>query len=292
MMAAEKGASKNTVLSYERDLRLFSEGVNENLLGVSSDTLRDYLAQMERDGIATSTAARKLSALRQFYKFLLSEGIIKNNPTANLESPRKVRQLPKILTEDDVTRLIVLATKKTEENPCFRTFRLRALIETLYATGLRASELLTLPLNSVQGDRRFIVVKGKGGSERMVPLSKHALEAIKDYGGYLEVDEKWKGSKYLFPSRGVEGHLSRIRLYQLLKELALEAGIMPSHMSAHLLRHAFATHLLAHGADLRSVQKMLGHADISTTQIYTHILDERLKALVIEKHPLSPYRNQ
>jgi integrase/recombinase XerD len=291
-MAAERGASKNTILSYERDLRLFSEGVNTPLLEVTSFELRDYLAQMERDNIAESTAARKLSALRQFYKFLLGEGILKDNPTANLESPRRARLLPKILSEDDVTRLMVLASDKAKEKPSFKSFRLRALIETLYATGLRSSELLTLPRNAAHNERRFIIVKGKGGSERMVPLSNPALEAIKDYVVYLELEEKYKGNKFLFPSRGQDGHLSRIRLYQLLKNLSFEAGISPQNISAHVLRHAFATHLLSNGADLRSVQKMLGHADISTTQIYTHVLDERLKALVIEKHPLSPYRIQ
>ncbi len=292
MLAAERGISQNTILSYERDLRLFGEGMSTNLLDVSADDVRDYLAQMKRDGIKATTAARKLSSLRQFYKFLLAEGIIKDNPTTNLESPRKARPLPKIISEIDVTTLLNLADKKVREKPTFKNFRLRALIETLYATGLRASELLTLPRNATHDKRRFIVVKGKGGRERMVPLSTHAISAIEDYVKLLEGEEAWKGSKYLFPSRGKEGHLTRIRLYQLLKELAIEAGVSPKNMSAHVLRHAFATHLLANGADLRSVQKMLGHSDISTTQIYTHVLDDRLKALVIEKHPLSSFRSK
>lgn len=288
VLAAERGVARNTLLSYERDLRLFQEAVATSFSDINIDDVRDYLSQLEADGASPATQARRLSSLRQFYKFLFAEAIRMDNPVANLDSPRKARSLPKILSEDDVSMLLKTARREFENKQTLSSARLLALLEMLYATGLRTSELLDLPKNSLQRDRQFLVVAGKGGRERIVPLSDQSKLAVADYVDLLEQQKaKYGDSKWLFPSRGKSGRLSRVRLFQQLKQLAVAAGIEPKRISAHVLRHAFATHLLANGADLRSVQKMLGHADISTTQIYTHVLDERLKSLVVEKHPLS-----
>lgn len=288
-MVVERGAAKNTLLSYHRDLEGFAEFLQKATTAATADDLRRYLAHLEARALAPSSAARHLSALRQYYGFLFAEGIIADNPTANLESPRKRLSLPKILSESDVEQLLATAAKRVQDDKDVKSLRLVALLETLYATGLRASELLDLPRLAVAGDQPLLTVTGKGGRERMVPLSNPARRALHRYMTALDESDSGKNkvSRWLFPSRGASGRLTRVRLFQLIKALAAEAGIDPRRVSAHVLRHAFATHLLAHGADLRAVQKMLGHADISTTQIYTHVLEERLKALVVEKHPLS-----
>jgi len=251
------------------------------------EDIKSYLAAMRRQGLASSTAARRLSCLRQFYKFLYAEGLATKNPAINIESPRRRRRLPRTLSEEEVSRILDVAHARAAARPGLKSLRLVALLEVLYATGLRISELLGLSKIAAAGDREFIIVRGKGGRERMVPLSGPARRAISAYLAVLK-DEEWATGPFLFPSpRAASGHLSRVRLFQLIREVAIEAEIPPQRISAHVLRHAFATHLLANGADLRTVQAMLGHADISTTQIYTHVLEARLKSLVTQKHPLS-----
>ncbi len=293
-MAAERGAAANTLASYGRDLTRFAEFLDGATTAATAEDLRRYLAHLQARALAASSAARHLSSLRQYYGFLYGEGLIADNPAANLESPRRAMSLPRILSEDDVERLLAVAGQRVESDDDVKGLRLVALLETLYATGLRASEMLDLPRAAVAGDQPLLVVRGKGGRERMVPLSGPARQALHRYLKALDAGGSGpgvkKGSRWLFPSRGKGGRLTRVRLFQLIKELAAHAGIDPRRVSAHVLRHAFATHLLANGADLRAVQKMLGHADISTTQIYTHVLEERLKALVVEKHPLSLQR--
>jgi len=285
-LAAERGCARNTILSYERDLRQFSEWAACDLLQVGTDDVRGYLDSLAADGLSGATQARRLSALRQFFMFLYAEGHRTDNPATSLDSPRRAKSLPKILSEADVDRLMGAAHQGAKKGD-LTAVRLMALLEMLYATGLRTSELLDLRRMALRSDRRFLTIVGKGGRERIVPLSDAAKDAVGTYLERLDQDGRYKGSAWLFPSRGKSGRLSRVRLFQQLKELAASAGIDPARLSAHVLRHAFATHLLAGGADLRSVQKMLGHADISTTQIYTHVLDERLKQLVRDHHPLS-----
>ncbi|MBL6952933.1 MAG: site-specific tyrosine recombinase XerD [Alphaproteobacteria bacterium] len=284
MLAAERGAAQNTLDSYSRDLRHFEAYTTAAIVEADSEDIRAYLAHLKREGMAPSTAARRLSAMRQFYRFLHAEGMRSDDPSAAIDSPRRVRPLPKVLSVAEVEQLLVAAkTYKGAEG-----IRLVALMELLYASGLRVSELLMLPYPAVQSERAFIMVKGKGGRERMVPLSTQAIEALEKYAVVRPyfvrrpTDANW-----LFPSRSKGGHLTRQRFSQLVKELAQVAGIDPTKVSPHSLRHAFASHLLANGADLRAVQQMLGHADISTTQIYTHILQERLQELVKTAHPLA-----
>lgn len=287
MLAAERGAAANTRAAYERDLRdyeafLAARGVDAS--GARDRDVSAYLSHLAEGGAKPSTAARRLSALRQFHHFLQAEGVRGDDPTTAIDAPKRGRPLPKILSEEEVDRLLAAAQAQAGEEGV----RLSCLLELLYATGLRVSELVTLPLAAVRREEPFLMVKGKGGRERLTPLSEPARAAL---AAYREVRDAFlpegKESRYLFPSRSKEGHLTRQRFGQMLKELALEAGLDPKKVSPHVLRHAFASHLLAHGADLRAVQKMLGHADISTTQIYTHVLDERLKRLVAEKHPLA-----
>jgi integrase/recombinase XerD len=292
MLAAERGAARNTTDSYKRDLadvEAFLARQDRGIEAATTDDLRDYLAALAAGGATSSTAARRLSALRQFFRFLYAEGIRSDDPTATIASPRRGRPLPKLLTEEEVSRLLERARAKRGPEG----LRLTALLETLYATGLRVSELVSLPLSAIARDPRCIFVRGKGGKERLVPLSDPAREAL---AAYREVREQFcrngAESAYVFPSRGGSGYLTRHRFAQLLKQLAAEAGIAPSKVSPHVLRHAFATHLLNRGADLRSVQQMLGHADIATTQIYTHVLDERLKSLVEDHHPLARARRR
>lgn len=287
VLAAERGAARNTLLSYERDLRLFKNWLAKPLTMASEADLEHYLVHLNQWHFTATTAARKLSSLRQFYKFLYAEGLIEKNPTANLENPKKPKVLPKTLSETEVELLLETAAAKARSKPVMRHLRLLALIEILYATGLRVSELVSLPRAAVEGERMFLIIKGKGGKERMVPLSSKACQAIASYLKVLEKTATSSDKKWLFPSNSKEGHLTRVRAFQLIKDLAVEAGLDSAKISAHVLRHAFATHLLAHGADLRAVQKLLGHSDISTTQIYTHVLEERLKKLVTEKHPLA-----
>lgn len=284
MMAAERGASPRTLDAYRRDLDDLSGFLQSDAAGAGVDDIRRYLAYMKQQAMAPRTASRRLSCLRQFYKFLYSEGVRRDDPTAAIDSPRLSRPLPKFLTEDEVDRLLTAARALDG----IKGVRATALLELLYATGLRVSELVSLPLAAVKG-KQAIIVRGKGDKERMIPVGEAARDAIT---AYLEVRDAFipantKTSPRLFPAPGRGGHLTRMAFSLLLKDLAVRAGLAPSRISPHVLRHSFATHLLARGADLRSLQQMLGHADISTTQIYTHVLDERLKKLVQDNHPLS-----
>ena len=287
MLVAERGASANTLAAYGRDLDDFAGFMTARKRGAAearTADLRAYLQGLSRAGLAASTGARRLSALRQFHRFLVDEGLRADDPSAALDSPGRVRALPKLLAEAEVERLLEQARRR----PGPEGARLLALLELLYATGLRVSELVGLPLAAVARDQRVVVVRGKGDKERMIPVGEPARRALADYRAQrARFLRGGRDSPWLFPSRAGSGHLTRHRFAQLLKGLALEAGLDPAKVSPHVLRHAFATHLLAHGADLRSVQQMLGHADISTTQIYTHVLSERLKRLVHETHPLA-----
>jgi integrase/recombinase XerD len=287
MLYAERGASANTAMAYKRDLRHFeihlaAAGIQLHLCSV--EDFRGYMSALERAGMAPRTAARRLSALRQFYRFLYAEGLRADDPSSAVDAPRLGRGLPKVLSENEVDALLIGA--RARRGPEGR--RLVCLLEIAYATGLRVSELVGLPLAAAARDERLLIVRGKGGKERMVPLTGAAVEAI---AAYRQDRAHFLGeggdSPHLFPSRSAEGHLTRRRMGQLLKELALECGIDPAKVSPHVMRHAFATHLLDHGADLRSVQQMLGHADISTTQIYTHVLSQRLRSIVETHHPLA-----
>jgi len=295
MLAAERGAARNPLAAYERDLKAYAAFLAPRKTAPEAagvEDIRAFLGRLARAGMAPRTAARRLSALRQFYRFLLTEGLRADDPSAGVDSPRQGRPLPKILSEAEVGGLLDAAHAGSGPE----ALRLAALVELLYASGLRVSELVGLRLAAAQRDQRLLIVQGKGGKERMVPLSPAARRAL---AAYLEVRDHFlatrgKGAKavkvaspWLFPSRAAEGHITRHRVAQLLKALAVQAGIDAAKVSPHVLRHAFASHLLDHGADLRSLQKMLGHADISTTQIYTHVLGERLKSLVQERHPLA-----
>ena len=282
MMAAERGASANTRAAYLHDLTdlagfLAKRGVELHEGSIAD--LRAYLAEINRRGLVARSAARRLSALRQFHRFLVAEDLRKDDPTQALDSPRLGKPLPKYLSEGDVTALLDAA--KAREGVA--GLRAVALLELLYAAGLRVSELVGLPVNTVARDKATLIVRGKGNKERMVPLGEPARAAI---ATWLTVREP-RSSKWLFPGSGKSGHLTRSAFARLLVDLAAEAGISAAKVSPHVLRHSFASHLLAHGADLRSVQQMLGHADIATTQIYTHVLDERLKSLVTKHHPLA-----
>ncbi len=286
-LAAERGAAANTLAAYERDLADFFARTGTSGLAAGAEDVRSYLADLRRRGLAASTTARRLSALRQYFLFLFREGFRGDNPMPGIESPRRARPLPHCLSEAEVEHLLRTAQAAADARPSLHSLRLVALLEILYATGLRVSELVSLRRDAVRDDRPILFVRGKGGAERMVPIGKRARAALARYRRALAADSRYRASPWLFPSRGARGHLSRVRVQQLLKKLAAEAGLAPEKLSAHKLRHAFATHLLAHGADLRAVQKMLGHADIATTQIYTHVLDRRLRALVEEAHPLA-----
>jgi len=293
LMSAERGASPNTLAAYARDLadwRAFLAARGSSVLAADAAEARAYLAALAAQGFAKSSQARRLSALRQFHKFLYAEGIRGDDPTAALDAPRRGRPLPKVLTVGDVTRLLA-ATRAAAEavhasaGATLRAVRLHALLELLYATGLRVSELVSLPAASVRADSRAFMVRGKGNKERLVPVGEAAREAL---AAWLVVRRAGgTESRWLFPAASASGHMTRQAFARDLKDIAIAAGIAPSRVSPHVLRHAFASHLLAGGADLRVVQQLLGHADISTTQIYTHVLDERLKALVAEHHPLA-----
>ncbi|MDA0260657.1 MAG: site-specific tyrosine recombinase XerD [Proteobacteria bacterium] len=287
MMVAERGVSPATIAAYQQDLRdciAFAERRKLNLRTLDANLLQRYLKSLVDRGMAAATIARRLAALRQLFAFLYVEGVRSDNPAGGLDGPRRVRGLPKLLSEEQVDVLLGEARRgSAPEN-----VRLLALLEVLYATGLRVSELVGLPLTSFRAEDRFLLVRGKGGKERIVPLSDSARDAVLQY---LAVRHQFfgkdEGSHWLFPSRGRSGHLTRQRFHQRLKSLASACHISPAIVSPHVLRHAFATHLLARGADLRSVQQMLGHADISTTQIYTHVLEARLRHLVVRHHPLA-----
>ena len=284
MLAAERGAAKLTLVAYRNDLEDVARFLGGAVEEAATADLRRYLAKLARAGFAPRSTARRLSALRQFYRFLVLEGIRGDDPTAALDAPRLGRPLPKLISEEEAGKLLDAARKM----PGAEGLRLTCLLELLYGTGLRVSELVGLPLAATGGDRRFLIVRGKGGKERLVPLGEPARQALAAYlAARSSFLRRGQTSRWLFPSYGIEGHLTRRRCGQLLKELARDAGIDEKKLSPHVLRHAFATHLLDRGADLRSVQAMLGHADIATTQIYTHVLSDRLQRLVTEHHPLA-----
>ncbi|MBT9370778.1 site-specific tyrosine recombinase XerD [Rhizobium sp. CSW-27] len=298
MMSAERGAAANTLASYERDLEDLANFLSTRRTGLtaaSSADLTDYLAHLARQGFAASSQARRLSAMRQFYRFLYTEGLREDDPTGILDAPKKQRGLPKILSEAEVSRLLARAAEEasaTDGSIGERIGRLRmlALLELLYATGMRVSELVSLPAKVLDQEGRFLMIRGKGNKERLVPLSRSAIAAMAAYGrtraeaisAGREAESAW-----LFPSAGKQGYLPRQVFARDLKGLAARAGIRTSAISPHVLRHAFASHLLQNGADLRVVQELLGHSDISTTQIYTHVLEERLREVVEMHHPLA-----
>ena len=288
MMSAERGAAKNTIDAYRRDLSDYAgyvAGKQQTLLTVDRDTVNAFLDRLKQEGLSASSSARRLSAIRQFHKFLCADGMRGDDPTRIVASPRSRRALPKVLSLAEVDKLLSTAEaeagKEASPQKQAAALRLYVLLELLYATGLRVSELVSLRRSAVMRDASFLNVVGKGSKERIVPLNDRARDAIKSYLKTLEP------GVFLFPATGAEGHLSRQVFARDLKDLAIAAGITPSRMSPHVLRHAFASHLLAGGADLRVVQMLLGHADISTTQIYTHVLDEKLRTLVETHHPLA-----
>jgi integrase/recombinase XerD len=293
MLAAERGAGANTLGAYERDLEDLSgflKSIRRSLGTARTDDLRAYLAELSRRGLRPATAARRLSAIRQLYRFLYAEGHRPNDPAAVLEGPKRQRALPKVLTIAEVDRLLAAANRPEPAAPLavrLRAARLACLLEILYATGLRVSELIALPIAAARRDARVVVVRGKGNKERLVPLNDAARRATANYLALLDAAGREGQSKWLFPSFGKSGHLTRQHLGRELKSLAQQAGLHADKVSPHVLRHAFASHLLHNGADLRVVQTLLGHADISTTQIYTHVLEERLKGVVRDLHPLA-----
>jgi integrase/recombinase XerD len=300
MLAAEQGAGHNTLDAYRRDLTDLSDFLARNgdgFANAETQGLREYLADLDARGFKSSSVARRLSAMRHLFRFLLNERIRSDDPAAILSGPKRGRGLPKVLSIADVDRLLTRAkalTEAPEASPLqrLRAMRLYCLLEVLYATGLRVSELVTLPLSASRRGISMIVVRGKGNKERLVPLNEASRQAMVDYLAAIEAlkqaSQKNAGvSKWLFPSFGESGHLTRQHFARDLKELAASAGLAPRLVSPHVLRHAFASHLLHNGADLRIVQTLLGHTDISTTQIYTHVVEERLKSLVRDLHPLA-----
>ncbi len=296
MMSAERGAAQNTLLSYERDLddlHGFLSGKNVRLTEAASADLTAYLSSLASQGFKPSSQARRLAAMRQFYKFLYAEGIRTDDPTGILDAPKKGRALPKTMGVAEVTKLLTQAELEASDAAPGQLQRQRmlALLELLYATGMRVSELVSLPARVLDQEGRFLIIRGKGNKERLVPLSQSAVAALKVYGRSMAVEnansKQPVESPWLFPAASKEGYLPRQVFARDLKNLSLRAGLTPSIISPHVMRHAFASHLLANGADLRVVQELLGHSDISTTQIYTHVLEERLQQLVQTHHPLA-----
>ena len=293
MMSAERGAAANTLASYQRDLddlHSFLAARKVSTVAAGNSDLSAYLVDLGKKGFAPSSQARRLSAMRQFYRFLYAEGLRGDDPTSTLDSPKKRRTLPKVMREEDVTRLLEQAAREADDPSPGQYARLRmlALIELLYATGMRVSELVSLPASVLGQEGRFLMIRGKGNKERLVPLSKSAIAVLQRYRQSLQATrpDAADGS-WLFPSSGKEGYLPRQVFARDLKAIAARAGLRAAAISPHVMRHAFASHLLQHGADLRIVQELLGHADISTTQIYTHVLEERLRQLVQTHHPLA-----
>ena len=289
--AAELDAATNTQLAYARDLQNFAEWLAPKGLHFSDatrDHVESYLIDCEAEGLAKSTRARRLSAIKQLYRFAFEEGWRDDNPAIQIKGPGREQRLPKTLSVEEVDRLLDAARNTPKE-----ALRNACLMELLYATGMRVTELVSLPVSAARGDPRMLLVRGKGDKERLVPLSSPARAALATYlverdavEDAVRKDGK-PASKFLFPSRGKSGHLTRHRFFGLIKEFAVAGGVSLAKVTPHTLRHAFATHLLAGGADLRSIQTMLGHADVATTEIYTHVLDERLKELVLDHHPLA-----
>ncbi|MGR3373336.1 site-specific tyrosine recombinase XerD [Pseudooceanicola nanhaiensis] len=296
--AAELGAAQNTLLAYGRDLKDVSawlSGRGRDFATAARGDVEAYLVHCDAQGFSRATRARRLSAIKQLYRFAFDEGWRADNPAIQIRGPGRDKRLPKTLTVEEVDRLIA-AAHDTGRTPADRV-RNTCLVELLYATGMRVTELVSLPVSAVRGDPRMLLIRGKGGKERMVPLSAPAREAMTAWLALRDTEEeaaRAKGkppSRFLFPSRGKLGHLTRNRFYLLIKEIAVAGGVSPDKVTPHTLRHAFATHLLAGGADLRAIQTLLGHADLATTEIYTHVLDARLKELVEEHHPLMKARD-
>lgn len=290
MMSAERGAAQNTLEAYRRDLDEASGYVLKcgvSLAKADTEVVRSYIRSISSRGFAATSQARRLSSLRQFYRFLYAEGHRSDDPTATVDSPRKARPLPKTLSVDEVGRMLDLAEEEARGEPNLLTLRLHALVETLYATGLRVSELVSLPASAAQANRDHILVKGKGNKERIVPLSGKAKSALSAFLALRNKAPAFTNSPWLFPAASDSGHLARQVFARDLKALASRALIPTKLISPHIVRHAFASHLLQNGADLRVVQELLGHSDISTTQIYTHVLAERLERLVHDHHPLA-----
>lgn len=293
--AAELDAARNTLLAYGRDLSAFKNFLESRKCDfeqADKAMIEAYMIDCEAEGLATATRARRLSAVKQLYRFAFEEGWRADNPALRISGPGKTKSLPKTLSEADVRALLDAAQKQGRSE--IDRVRNACLMELLYATGMRVSELVTLPVSAARGDPRMLLVAGKGGKERMVPLSTPARAALTRWLAARDAAEEAarartgaKPSRFLFPSTGKDGHLTRHRFHGLIKEIAVSAGISPATVTPHRLRHAFATHLLANGADLRAIQTLLGHADVSTTEIYTHVLEERLKDLVLTHHPLA-----
>lgn len=295
--AAEAGAARNTILGYGRDLAEFADWLESQKLSfdaISRDRIVDYLAYCEAQGLARATRARRLSAIRQFTRFALEEGWREDDPAIRITGPGKTQRLPKVLNQAEVTALLD-AVPKTGRTDIDRA-RNRCLIELLYATGMRVSELVSLPVAATRGDPQLLLIRGKGGKERMVPLSGAARDALADWlhlrdgagrDSSLGKLISGKGARFLFPAASKTGHMARKSMNDLIRDLALASGIDPARVTPHVIRHAFATHLLEGGADLRAIQTLLGHADLSTTEIYTHVLDARMRDLVLNHHPLA-----
>ena len=292
MMSAERGSAENTLLSYRRDLEDASEQMTGELATAEAGEIRAYLGGIASRGFAATSQARKLSVLRQFYKFLYAEGLRGDDPTGTLDSPKRDRPLPRTMSEAETGRLLDRAAVEAAdaspgEGSGVAARRLYALVEVLYATGLRVSELVGLPVAVALRDERYFIVRGKGDKERLVPLSAKARDAMRDWMSARNETPALAESPYLFPASSKSGHLPRQVFARDLKALAARTGIASAKISPHVIRHAFASHLLQNGADLRAVQQLLGHSDISTTQIYTHVLEERLVRLVNDHHPLA-----
>ncbi|SMR71934.1 integrase/recombinase XerD [Aliiroseovarius halocynthiae] len=293
--AAELGASENTRLAYGRDLKAFTEYLERKKLAfdtLSRAEIEAFLVDCDLQGLATSTRARRLSSIKQLYRFAYEEGWRKDNPALKIRGPGQMKSLPKTLSEDQVDALLTAA--RTVGRSKSDRLRNTCLMELLYATGMRVSELVTLPVSATRGDPQLLLIRGKGDKDRLVPLSREARMVLNEWltcrdeaEETARIEKGVKPSPFLFPSNGSAGHLTRHRFYGIIKEIAVSAGVPPNDVTPHRLRHAFATHLLAHGADLRSIQALLGHADLATTEIYTHVLEERLKDLVFTHHPLA-----
>ncbi|MCC1491813.1 tyrosine recombinase [Cognatishimia sp. F0-27] len=293
-IAAERGAAANTLAAYQRDLdhaRHWLAGRDRDFSDAQRADLEAYLIQCDAEGLSKATRARRLSAIKQLYRFAFEEGLRTDNPAVQIAGPGRDKRLPKTLSEEEVDRLLA-AGAAHGRSPADR-MRNACLMQLLYATGMRVTELVSLPVAAARGDPRMLLIRGKGGKERMVPLSPPARTALADWLGHLDAAaeahraEGRPASPFLFPSRGKAGHLTRHAFYLLIKEFAVRAGVSPEKVTPHTLRHAFATHLLANGADLRAIQTLLGHADVATTEIYTHVLDARLRELVLDHHPLA-----
>jgi integrase/recombinase XerD len=295
MLSAERGAAANTLDAYRRDIEdygdfLASRGIDA--LSARPEDVRAWLADLSSRGFRTSTAARRLSAARQFHRFLYTEGLRGDDPGASLTGPKRGRALPKILSVEEVDRLLSAAGEGADdpERPLrerFRAARMLALLEMVYSSGMRVSELVSLPRRAARTGTRVLTVRGKGGKERLVPLTGAAQRAAASYVDLLNAMGETAESPFLFPSLSEAGHITRQAFARDLKDVALHAGLNPGRVSPHVLRHAFASHMLQNGADLRSIQQLLGHADVATTQIYTHVLDERVSAMVRDLHPLA-----